>query len=126
PWWERTCALPYVDVRANPYPLDGACTFSTWSNYVRYRALYDYGGMYLDFDTISLKPFAQLLDDGREVLAGRETSTMLAQGILFVRSQCCRLFQDAAEQAVQLRRLPLASGPRLFTRLSRQYPDAVQ
>lgn len=51
------------------------------SDYVRLKALYEYGGVYLDIDELVLKDFSDLLND-REIVACFETNSSVMMGLL--------------------------------------------
>ncbi len=51
------------------------------SDYVRLKALYDYGGVYLDIDELVLKDFSALLNE-KELVACFETNNSVMMGLL--------------------------------------------
>ncbi len=76
--WNEDC----FDIECNNYVKQayGCKKYAFVSDYVRFWALYNYGGLYFDTDVEVIKSFDELLLD--EAFAGRETEEYVAPGLV--------------------------------------------
>lgn len=92
------------------------------SDWVRMNILYNKGGVYLDIDTICVKPWKHLL--GKDVVLGKEFPDGICNAIMFTKpkSDFFKLWLDAYEQYFDPDGWREASIV-LPEKLSKQYPN---
>ena len=129
PHWENLLRLDQVEIKPiTPHLIPGTNRFIL-SDYVRYRVLYLHGGLYLDFDTISLKPLVRKPE--RSVLAGEESPGILNIAVLDVAAGSVvlqNLLEACQQRLAAIRDVDRPFnmlGPGLFTSACRAHPEEM-
>jgi len=128
--WDAMMDLEGVSMK--PLPPHPGRTHNRYvlSDYIRYHVLFVHGGLYLDFDTISLRPLSR--PEGCSVLAGEERPGILNIAVLDVEagSPVFKVLLEACERRLTQTEPDSQSfnmlGPALFTDVCRAHPGQVQ
>lgn len=129
PWWNEAIRLPSVVVAdAGKYTQNVDHKFvQHLSDYVRYRVLYEFGGMMIDFDTVSIKPLlpklsgrdAVLIPDGNN--PKYQSACLLARPHSKLVNKCVELSENAVKSDIYT-----TCGPEVVTEAARQITCDVE
>lgn len=123
-WWNATISLPNVFVKdASTYTKQIEYKFiQHLSDYVRYRVLYEYGGMIIDFDTLLLKPIMHQLDKHEVFLVPDGINPKYQSACLLSRPEsnflkrCLELSENAVQSEVYT-----TCGPEVVTKAAKDF-----
>jgi len=117
----------YDAVQNNKYPTDNK--YTTLSDIIRYEKLYEYGGIYIDADSICNKPFDDLLDNQLFVAYENEIKrpNLIANGIIgsvpnhTVIKMCVDKIHLLKTRKILNKPSFITTGPQLLTNCINQY-----
>lgn len=84
-WWDKLLCIPYLEIVHIDIPTHfgkkAILKTAHASDYVRMHTLYDEGGIYLDIDTICVKPYTHLLK--HDMVLGKQTNHEICNAVMF-------------------------------------------
>jgi hypothetical protein len=106
-YWNKLKCLPKVAIVKHPNY--GIKSVQALSDYVSYLSLHEYGGLYLDIDTLSIEPIWDMLPDGYDLAAGigrvdpNGNLVTVSVGIMLSRKNC-KILTDVISEAISIDR----------------------
>jgi len=97
-----------------------------FADFVRYRVLWERGGLYLDTDTVSIRPLDQIVPEKSEVVAGwRADQRMVPNSVVLSLPRSDVMMHCSIRAAARFRGEWGACGPTLLTEVCQELGDCV-